>query len=111
MSAATGSSLPPTAPASARLMPLSSLAPDEQAGHGIIPYHAHQRAGGARQPPDRLLVVDRKRDADIGEQADAADEIEQQQPAQDAQPFQPLVAIGKEIVEQEVARHGDHGAK
>ena len=63
----------------------SSLAPDEQSGHRVIPHHAHQRAGGARQPPDRLLVVDRERDADIGEQADAADEIEQQQAAQDAQ--------------------------
>ncbi len=44
----------------------SSLAPDEQSGHRVIPHHAHQRAGRARQPPDRLLIVDRERHADIG---------------------------------------------
>ncbi|GCC47364.1 hypothetical protein chiPu_0031656, partial [Chiloscyllium punctatum] len=48
---------------------------------------------------------DRERDADIGEQADAADQIEQQQAAQDANTLQPLVAVGQEIVEDEVAGH------
>jgi len=53
----------------------SSLAPDEQSGHRVIPYHAHQRAGRTGQPPDRLLIVDRERHTDIGEQPDAAHEV------------------------------------
>ena len=61
----------------------SSLAPDEQFGHRVVPDHAHQGASRARKPPDRLLVEDRKRDTDIGEQADAADEIEEEQAAQE----------------------------
>src|SRR5882757_7701476 len=85
---------------------LSSLAPDEQPGHRVIPYHAHQRARSTRQPPDRLLIVDRERDADIGEQPDAAYQVKQQQAAQDAEPLQPLVAIGQEIVQDEIAGHG-----
>eukprot|EP01035_Chromulina_nebulosa_P048286 gene48286-65505_t len=84
---------------------VSPLAPHEQAGHSVIPDHTHQRAGSSRQPPDRLLVIDRERHADIGEQADAADQIEQQQAAQNAEPLEPLVAVGEEIVEQEVAGH------
>ena len=47
----------------------SSLAPDEQSGHRVVPHHAHQRAGKPRQPPDRFLVEHRERDADIGEQS------------------------------------------
>jgi hypothetical protein len=62
---------------------LLSLAPDEQAGHRVVPDHAHQRTRRARKPPDRLLVVDRERHAHIGEQADAADEVESEQAAQD----------------------------
>src|ERR1700750_1175738 len=76
------------------LMVTSSLAPDEQSGHRLVPPPPHQCAGRARQPPDRFLVVDRERDADIGEQADAADEIERKQAAQDCKALQPLVAIG-----------------
>src|SRR5271156_4204268 len=88
--------------ASCGLMAPSSLAPDEQSGHRVIPYHAHQRAGGSRQPPDRLLRIDRERDADIGGKANAAHQIEQQQPAQDRKALQPLVAIGQKIVEHEI---------
>src|SRR5262245_27589016 len=73
----------------------SALAPDEQAGHGVVPDHAHQRAGRARQPPDRFLVVDRERDTDIGEQSDAAHDVEQQQTAHERKALQPLVAIGQ----------------
>ena len=73
--------------------------------------HAHQRAGRACQPPDRLLIVDRKCDADIGEQADAAHEIENEEAAQDPEPFQAQVAIGQEIVEQEIAGHRQDRAK
>src|SRR6185436_7799390 len=75
----------------------SSPAPDEQSGHRVVPDHAHQRAGKPREPPDRFLVEDRERDADIGEQSDAADQIEQQQTAQDRKSLQPLVAIGEKI--------------
>jgi len=62
----------------------STLAPDEQSRHRVVPHHDPS----ARRPRPRahqigLLVVDRKGHADIGEQADAADEVERQQPAQD----------------------------
>src|SRR5581483_8867091 len=93
------------------LMENSSLAPDEQSGHRVIPDHAHQGAGGARKPPDRLLVVNREGHADIGQETDAANEIEQQQAADDCKALQPLVAIGQEVVEDEVAGHGANRAK
>src|SRR5438128_1429649 len=73
----------------------SSPAPDKQPGHRVVPDHAHQRARGPRQPPDRLLIVDREGDADICEQADAADEVKQEQPAHDRKTLQPLVAVGQ----------------
>src|SRR5216683_560717 len=91
-------------------LPGSSLAPDEQSGHRVIPYHAHQRAGRTGQPPDRLLIVDRERHADIGEQADATHEVKQQEAAQDRKTLQPLVAIGEKIVQDEIAGHGDQRA-
>src|SRR5690606_36597257 len=90
---------------SVRRIAVLSPAPLEQAGHRVIPDHAHQRAGRARQPPDRLLIVDRECDTDSGEQADAAYEIENQEAANDAESFQALVAISQEVVEQEIAGH------
>src|SRR5258706_10356387 len=92
------------------IIKLSSLAPDEQSGHRVIPYHAHQRARRAGQPPDRLLIVDRERHADIGNEADAAYQVKQQQAAQDRKALQPLVAIGKKIVQDEIAGHGQQRA-
>src|SRR6476659_9118104 len=77
------------------LMPTLSFAPHEQARHRVVPDHAHQGSGSARQPPDRLLVVDREGDADIGKQADTADDVEQQQAAHECKTLQPLVAIGE----------------
>src|SRR5215471_5409952 len=74
----------------------SSLAPDEQSGHRVVPHHTHQRTGRAREPPDRFLIVNRECDADIGKQTNAADQIERKQAAQDRKAFQPLVAIGQE---------------
>lgn len=74
----------------------SSLAPDEQFGHGVVPDNAHQRAGAA--PPDRLLRIDSKYHADVGKQADAADEIKDNKTAKDCKILQPLIAIGEKIV-------------
>src|SRR5260370_28405839 len=54
------------------IIKLSSLAPDEQPGHRVIPYHAHQRARRTGQPPDRFLLVDRERHADTGDHPDPA---------------------------------------
>src|SRR4051794_17453302 len=85
----------------------SSLAPDEQPGHRVIPHHAHERTRRSRKPPDRLLVVDRERHAYIGEKADAAHQIKQQQPTQNRKPLQPLVAVRQKVIEDEVARHGE----
>src|SRR5438477_495317 len=76
-SAATIRTVVETSCASFGTMPRLSLAPHEQAGHRVIPDHAHQRTGSTREPPDRFLVVDRERHADIGEQADAAHQVEQ----------------------------------
>src|SRR5882757_11329948 len=92
------------------IIKLSSLAPDEQPGHRVIPYHAHQRARRTGQPPDRFLIVDRERDTDIGDQANAAYQIKQQQTAQDAKSLQPLVAVGEKIVQDEIAGHGQQRA-
>src|SRR5689334_9093223 len=75
----------------------SPLAPDEKTGHRVIPHHAHQCAGGSGDPPDRLMLIDRESNADIGKQADAAHNIEGQEPSQDGETFQSLVAIGEEI--------------
>src|SRR5579871_2707606 len=85
----------------------SPFAPDKQARHGVVPNHAHQSAGGARQPPDRLLNINRKRHADICKQAEAAYEIKGKKAADDCKALQPLITIGQEIVQDEVGGHGN----
>src|SRR5262245_14700109 len=91
------------------VQPTSTGAPDEDARHGVVPDSADGGAQDAREPPDRIPCVDPACDRNIADGADRTYATEPEEARDQVEPFQPLVAIGEDIVEQEVADHRHEG--
>src|SRR5437660_12034568 len=75
------------------------LPPDKCGAHHLIPYRPHQRAAEAGNPPWRIVTVDHRGDADIGNGADGADHLKANKTAGELPAGKPLVAICEHVVE------------
>ena len=83
-------------------------APYEDGADHVVPRGADQCAEDPRQPPSAVRSVEEAGDADIGNRADPADELEAQQTGPEPPAGQTAVAIGDRVVEDVIP--GDGGA-
>src|SRR5207247_6373317 len=80
-------------------------APGKRRRREEIPECGDQRSGKPRSPIRQRFEEQPLGNGDVDEGTDAACRVEAEQAAPDPGPPQPLIAIGKDVVEEKIARH------
>ena len=84
-----------------------TLSPHEEAARHIIEHRACDRARQACEPPYLTVGINDPRDANIGDETNAAAQRKENKANKKLQTMQTPVAIGELIVQNEIARHRD----
>lgn len=83
--------------------------PGEEITHSVVPDGAQDHAGDAGDVPGNAGDLEILGETDIGPGAEGACDAEADETERDIETFQPAVAVGDLVVEEEIARHGGEG--
>jgi glycine betaine transporter len=87
------------------------LSPGVNRGDGVVPHGTNQNTGERGQHPEGIRLEQVAGDADIGQCANTTGGDERQPATQQFPPAQAHVAVGEEIIQEEIGRHGDQGGE